>query len=119
MVSIGRTYRFESAHRLPLLPPTHKCHHMHGHNYRLIITCRGELDERGFVMDFAELDGLVLPFVQQIDHQVLNDIPGLENPTAEIIAQWFLDRVGKADTVRVYENEDCFAEVGRNSTTAS
>ncbi|MGB3745509.1 MAG: 6-carboxytetrahydropterin synthase [Xanthobacteraceae bacterium] len=31
---IGRTYHFESAHRLPLVPWGHKCKNMHGHNYR-------------------------------------------------------------------------------------
>lgn len=112
-MTISRTYRFESAHRLPKLPETHKCHHMHGHNYRVDIVVAGELDERGFVMDFAELDAIVHPILKEIDHKILNDVAGLENPTAEIIAQWFLERVDHASLVRVYENDDCYAEVGR------
>lgn len=71
----------------------------------------GELDNRGFVLDFAELDAVVLPLLKQVDHKVLNDIEGLENPTAELIAQWFLDRVTGASRVRVFENDDCWAEV--------
>lgn len=113
MTTIGRTYRFESAHRLPLLPETHKCHHMHGHNYKLIVTTEGNLDDRGFVIDFAELDEVVLPLLKNVDHKVLNEVDGLENPTAELIAQWFLDRVSVAKSVRVYENDDCYAEVVR------
>jgi 6-pyruvoyltetrahydropterin/6-carboxytetrahydropterin synthase len=108
---LGRTYRFESAHRLPMLPATHKCHHLHGHNYKVVVTVRGPLDARGFVMDFAEMDAAVMPLVKTVDHKVLNDIPGLENPTAEVIAAWFLERVKGAAGVRVYENEDCWAEV--------
>lgn len=114
LVLIGRTYYFESAHRLPLLPETHKCHHLHGHNYRIVVTVRGPLDGRGFVEDFAELDMRVLPLIQKVDHTVLNEVEGLENPTAELIAKWFLDNIQKSMSVRVYETDDCWAEVSRN-----
>ncbi len=113
MTTIGRTYRFESAHRLPHLPETHKCHHLHGHNYAVVVTLMGELDERGFVIDFQELDEIVVPLIKTVDHKVLNDIEGLENPTAELIARWFLDRIPSAHDVRVYENDDCYAEISR------
>ena len=63
LTQIGRTYRFEAAHHLPLLPATHKCHNMHGHNYRVEIVVCGIADERGFVMDFAELDAEILPLI--------------------------------------------------------
>lgn len=111
--TLGRTYRFESAHFLPMLPVTHKCHHMHGHNYRMEVTVRGPLDSRGFVLDFAELDEQVTPLLKRIDHKVLNTIEGLENPTAELIAAWFLARLPLAHSVRIYENDDCWAEVSQ------
>jgi 6-pyruvoyltetrahydropterin/6-carboxytetrahydropterin synthase len=108
---IGRTYRFESAHHLPLVPEGHRCRNLHGHNYRVTIVVRGTLDARGFVRDFAEMDSLVAPLIQQLDHRLLNDVKGLENPTAEIIAAWFLNQIPDAESVRVYENDDCWAEV--------
>lgn len=108
---IGRSYRFESAHHLPNLPDGHKCKNLHGHNYRIEVVVRGRLDERGFVRDFAEIDAEVMPLVRQVDHKLLNDIEGLENPTAEIIAAWFLARIAGCESVRVYENDDCWAEV--------
>ena len=107
---IGRTYRFESAHYLPLVPDGHKCKNMHGHNYRVDIVLRGELDSRGFVKDFAEIDAEILPLIKKIDHRVLNDIEGLENPTAEIIAAWFFERIPGCEKVRVYETDNCWAE---------
>ncbi len=108
---IGRTYRFESAHHLPHLPDGHKCKNLHGHNYRVEIVKRGTPDERGFVQDFAEVDAEIAPLVKMVDHRLLNDVPGLENPTAEVIAAWFFDRIADCETVRVWENDDCWAEV--------
>lgn len=108
---IGRTYRFESAHHLPLLPDGHKCKNVHGHNYRVEVVISGALDARGFVMDFAEIDAEILPLIRKVDHRLLNDVEGLENPTAEVIATWFLQRITGCERVRVYENDDCWAEV--------
>jgi 6-pyruvoyltetrahydropterin/6-carboxytetrahydropterin synthase len=108
---IGRSYRFESAHHLPRVPQGHRCRNLHGHNYRVEVVLRGKPDARGFVKDFAEVDALVLPLVAELDHRLLNDVPGLENPTAEVIAAWFLDRIPSCERVRVYENDDCWAEV--------
>jgi 6-pyruvoyltetrahydropterin/6-carboxytetrahydropterin synthase len=108
---IGRTYTFESAHRLPHLPDGHKCRNLHGHTYRVSIVVRGRLDSRGFVKDFAEIDAELHPLLAQVDHRLLNDVEGLENPTAEMIAAWFFDRITDCESVRVHENDDCWAEV--------
>ncbi len=107
---ICRTYRFESAHHLPLLPEGHKCKNLHGHNYRVDIVMRGALDLRGFVKDFAEIDAEIMPLIKRLDHRILNEVEGLENPTAEIIAVWFFQRIEGCEGVRVYENDDCWAE---------
>jgi 6-pyruvoyltetrahydropterin/6-carboxytetrahydropterin synthase len=111
LTRIGRTYRFESAHRLPNVPDGHKCKNLHGHNYRVEIVVSGKLDDRGFVVDFAEIDADIAPLIKKVDHRLLNDVDGLENPTAEIIAAWFLLRIVGCQSVRVYENDDCWAEV--------
>jgi 6-pyruvoyltetrahydropterin/6-carboxytetrahydropterin synthase len=87
---LERTYRFEAAHFLPRVPPGHKCSRMHGHSYRIDIAIEGEVDhDRGWVMDFAEIDEQVLPLVRLLDHQVLNEIEGLSNPTSELLARWW------------------------------
>ena len=111
LTRIGRTYRFESAHHLPLLPEGHKCKNLHGHNYRLDVVLRGEIDTRGFIKDFAEIDGEIAPLIKLVDHQLLNDVEGLENPTAEVIAAWFFERIEGCESVRIYENDNCWAEV--------
>jgi 6-pyruvoyltetrahydropterin/6-carboxytetrahydropterin synthase len=60
---------------------------LHGHTYTLELSVAGHLDERGVVMDFAELDHVVrAQILERLDHQYLNDI--IENPTAERVAEW-------------------------------
>lgn len=110
---IGRTYRFESAHFLPKVPEGHRCRNLHGHNYRVEIVYAGPLDARGFIVDFSEIDADMAPLLKLVDHTLLNEVPGLENPSAELIAAWFLERLPQAERVRVYENDDCWAEVAR------
>ena len=100
-----------SAHHLPLLPDGHKCKNLHGHNYRIDVVLCGALDARGFVKDFAEIDAEIMPLIKKVDHRLLNEVEGLENPTAEMIAAWFFQRIRGCESVRVYENDECWAEV--------
>ncbi len=82
-------FTFDSAHYLPKVPDGHKCKALHGHTYRLTLYIEGEVDEdTGWVMDFGELKKIALSIVRSLDHKLLNDIPGLENPTCENIARW-------------------------------
>ena len=93
-MEIWKEFRFEAAHLLPNLPEGHKCRRLHGHSYRVRVYARGELDERlGWVTDFADIKIAVEPIREQLDHRHLNEIEGLENPTAEIIARWIWDRL--------------------------
>jgi 6-pyruvoyltetrahydropterin/6-carboxytetrahydropterin synthase len=75
------------------------------------VVLSGALDTRGFVMDFAEIDTEIMPLIKKVDHRLLNEVEGLENPTAEIIAAWFFQRIKGCESVRIYENDDCWAEV--------
>lgn len=123
--TVTRRYHFESAHWLPNVAIDHKCHRMHGHNYEVEITIAGPVMGTGFLIDFFDLDKIVEPLIRQIDHRTLNDVRGLENPTAELIAAWFMNRVNadlfpiplhSVERVRVYETKDCFADVIRDVT---
>jgi 6-pyruvoyltetrahydropterin/6-carboxytetrahydropterin synthase len=91
---LQRSYRFEAAHFLPKVAPGHKCARMHGHSYLVEVTVEGEVDpDRGWVIDFAEIDDRATPLVRQLDHQVLNEIEGLGNPTSELLAVWWWQRL--------------------------
>ena len=87
-------YDFEAAHQLPKVPAGHKCARMHGHSYAIQVRINGPIDEdKGWVMDFAAIDEVLRPLVKQLDHHVLNEIEGLENPTSENLAVWLWRRI--------------------------
>ena len=91
---LSKTFRFEAGHHLPQVSTEHKCFSPHGHSYRVTVTVAGEVDpEVGWVMDFGRIKKAVEPLIDQLDHHVLNDVEGLENPTSEMIAKWFWDRI--------------------------
>jgi 6-pyruvoyltetrahydropterin/6-carboxytetrahydropterin synthase len=94
LVELVKAFDFEAAHFLPNVPEGHKCRRVHGHSFHGEIAVRGPLDPKlGWVIDFADLKKAVAPIVETLDHYLLNDIPGLENPTAELVAVWIWNRL--------------------------
>jgi 6-pyruvoyltetrahydropterin/6-carboxytetrahydropterin synthase len=88
-MELYQDFRFDSAHRLPNLPPEHKCHRLHGHSFQVRLVVEGPIDESlGWVMDFAEIKHAFKPILVRLDHHYLNEVEGLENPTSENIARW-------------------------------
>ena len=94
MTELWRTFSFDAAHYLPKVPPGHKCGNMHGHTYTVEIRLRGEVDPvAGWVCDFGDIKDAFRPLEAELDHKVLNDVPGLDNPTSELLAQWLWARL--------------------------
>jgi 6-pyruvoyltetrahydropterin/6-carboxytetrahydropterin synthase len=86
---ITKSFSFDAAHWLPNVPESHKCGRLHGHTYTVILGLEGELDPgMGWLVDFAEVKAAFAPIRKRLDHTCLNEIKGLENPTAEILAAW-------------------------------
>lgn len=94
---IVKSFTFDAAHRLPRVPPEHKCGRIHGHTYVVDIAVEGEVDpDTGWIMDFSEIGRAFAPLLREMDHRLLNEIPGLENPTAELMARWIFERLEPA-----------------------
>ena len=89
-----RSFTFEAAHRLPNTPAGHKCSRLHGHSFKVDLTCEGDVDPHtGWLVDFADIKSAFEPIFERLDHHYLNEIAGLENPTAEVLARWIWVRV--------------------------
>jgi 6-pyruvoyltetrahydropterin/6-carboxytetrahydropterin synthase len=111
IVELTKEYRFEAAHRLPEVPPGHKCARVHGHSYKVEVEVRGPVDARtGWLIDFGVIDEAWADLYARFDHRNLNDVPGLENSTSENIAVYVWNtmraRIPQVSAVTVWETAD-------------
>ena len=89
-----KQFDFEAAHFLPTFPEGHKCRRMHGHSFRVEVVVEGEIDPaEGYLVDYGVLKSAIEPVRARVDHYVLNEIEGLENPTSEMIAVWMWEQL--------------------------
>jgi 6-pyruvoyltetrahydropterin/6-carboxytetrahydropterin synthase len=111
-VRLVHEFRFEAAHRLPKVPPGHKCARLHGHSFKIELAISGPVDEEtGWLLDFSALHDAWAPVHAELDHNYLNDVPGLENPTSELLSRWLWVRLAPAlpSLCRVTVFETCEA----------
>lgn len=109
---ISKRFTFEAAHNL--VWHEGKCRNIHGHSYVLMVFAVGDLDSNGVIMDFGDLKKLVNDVVIDVhDHKYLNEL--YENPTAELMAGFILQKLNEEDErifkVRLYETESSYCEV--------
>lgn len=91
---VYKEFTFEAAHRLPNVPAGHKCGRLHGHSFRVELHLAGDVDPHlGWFIDFADITAAFRPCYEMLDHNYLNEIEGLENPTSENLARWLWVRV--------------------------
>lgn len=91
---IYKQFTFDAAHYLPNVSERHKCRKVHGHTYHLTLFFEGDIDpDFGWVIDYSEIKRIVKPILNLVDHQFLNEVEGLENPTSELICVWLWDRI--------------------------
>lgn len=93
-VRLSKSFTFEAAHFLPTFPEGHKCRRLHGHSFKFDVIVAGNVDPaKGYLIDYGDIKNATHPIVQQLDHYLLNDIPGLSNPTSEMISHWLYHKL--------------------------
>jgi len=134
MVRIGKEFVWEMSHRLPFHEGP--CKNIHGHTYKMLLELVGEVNENRMLIDFYDIEQIVRPFLDKIDHAFLVDKKDdlmlnflkenqfkyyeIENySTAEDMSASFLEilkpdfqqfRNLKQIKIRIYETSDAWAE---------
>lgn len=116
IATICKQFTFDAAHSISTMPDGHKCRRKHGHTYRVDLVLRGEVDQRGFFIDYGELAEIWERRVHRVvDHTDLDHIIGMGEPTTENLAKYIInnliDFVPTLDRVRVYESSSTYCEV--------
>ena len=132
-MKIAKEFNLEMGHRLMFHQG--KCKNLHGHSYKCMIELRGEPDNNGMIMDYYDLNKMVNPIIDELDHSFMvfkNDVEVIDaldkldsrkvvvdfETTAENICGYLLDRIKlkslpsniKSVKVRVLETENSYAE---------
>jgi 6-pyruvoyltetrahydropterin/6-carboxytetrahydropterin synthase len=89
MFEISAAASFEASHYIEADSGAAHYRKVHGHSFVVTASvARPEPDSEGWVMDLGALEDLLRKILSELDHAVLNDIPGLEKPTFENILLW-------------------------------
>jgi len=132
-MKIGKEFKWEMGHRLP--EHFGQCKNIHGHSYKMLVEFEGELDENGMVIDYYDVEKIIYPIVEKLDHAFLVNkddkltVEFLEKlnskkvvvdfeSTVENICTYLLNKIKSADLpanvkaimVRVSETEEDYAE---------
>jgi len=102
MIELSQRFSFDAAHHLGAGASENR--RLHGHSFYVEVTLRGEPDPKtGFLRDFGQIDDTLKQVRELLDHRLLNEVEGLDNPTLENIAR-FIHAKAKAalpEVVRV------------------
>ena len=92
---VYRNFRIHASRHLPGLNDNHICKNMHGHTFNITVYINGEVNKKtGFVIDFYDVDIIFNKYIHsKIDHKVLNNVTGLENPSSENLTKWIWDNL--------------------------
>ena len=92
---ITKAAAFDAAHRLPGGGPHGSSNtRLHGHSFRVEATLRGTARAPvGWVEDLGALEAALKTVAAELDHGLLNDLPGLESPTLEALCLYFADHL--------------------------
>ena len=93
---VSKDFIFSAAHQIRMHGG--KCERLHGHNWRIRVHARAaRLNPIGMVVDFADLQKMVVELCAKFDHQNMNEVPPFTevNTTAENLARYFYDEASR------------------------
>lgn len=96
LFEIEKDFQFEAAHYFGHADANDLFKKVHGHSFKGRVTLRGPAQsEKGWVRDLWKIEQIIKEVVEPLDHSLLNEIEGLEQPALEQIALWIFERLEK------------------------
>src|SRR6185436_3679687 len=90
---LSQRFFFEATHTLDRKIDAETSRRYHGHTYHAEVTIRGTRDPAtGMVSDLAALRAQIETVRAELDHQLLDDVPGLGVPTLENLSLFIAQR---------------------------
>tara|TARA_B100001013_G_scaffold274558_1_gene175090 strand:- start:400 stop:756 length:357 start_codon:yes stop_codon:yes gene_type:complete len=106
---IYRDFTFDSAHVLSDFSKDHPYGKIHGHSFRARIWIEGEINETNMLIDLGEVEKECLKIKCILDHNILNNIKGLDKPTLESLSIFIFKKLIKVfpnlKTVEVHRDQ--------------
>ncbi len=97
MFEISASASFEASHYIEAETGAQHYKRVHGHSFVVTASvASARPDSEGWVMDLGALENLLRTILAELDHSILNDIPGLEKPTFENILLWIESKMKAA-----------------------
>lgn len=91
---IEKDFQFEAAHYFGHADANNLFKKVHGHSFAGTVRIEGDAQEKkGWIRDLWKIDQIVKEVVEPLDHSLLNEVDGLEQPALEQIAKWIFDRL--------------------------
>ena len=91
---LSQRFQFEAAHTLERAIDAEASRRIHGHTYHGEVTLRGTPDaQTGMLMDLGQLRRVLAVVHEQLDHRLLDEVPGLTRPTLEGLCAFIAERL--------------------------
>ncbi|MDR6857155.1 6-carboxytetrahydropterin synthase [Variovorax guangxiensis] len=118
-LTLSQRFFFDAAHTLRREIESEGSRRIHGHTYQAEVSVRGPLDPAtGMVIDLGLLRERLQAVRAQLDHHLLDDVPGLGIPTLEnlclFISRALADLQPPPSRVRVWRDalgDECLLEL--------
>ena len=108
LFTISQSFFFDAAHTLRREIEAEGSRRVHGHTYHAEVFLTGPRDPAtGMVLDLGLLRQGLAVVREQLDHHMLDDVPGLGTPTLENLCLFIAQALpaelrGRASSVRVW-----------------
>jgi 6-pyruvoyltetrahydropterin/6-carboxytetrahydropterin synthase len=120
LYTVSQRFFFDAAHTLKREIEAEGSRRVHGHTYHAEVSLRGPRDPAtGMVIDLGLLRRRLDAVREQLDHHLLDDVPGLQPPTLEnlclFIANALADLQPGLARVRVWREalgDGCTLDIG-------